>query len=48
MDKIYLQRVLERGTKDAEFELRKAEDEDVIKSIELYLDLLEKIKKYIE
>ncbi len=48
MDKIYLQRVIERGTKTAEIELRKTEDENIIKSIELYLDLLEKIKKYIE
>ena len=47
MDRIYLNRVIERLEKQAEFELRKTDEELTIDAINNYLELIEKIKKII-
>ena len=47
MDTIYLNRVIERFEKEAQFELRKTEEENTISAINNYLEIIEKIKKII-
>ena len=48
MDKNYLNRVIERLEKQAQFELRKTDEESTIDAINNYMEIIEKIKKLIK